>query len=909
MRKMKRTLALVVACVLALGLMIPAASAYTYGDQKDITAKYVPAINMLYELQIMQGTSGNFKPQEALNRAELAKMVFVVYNGGATDASYYNNSNKTFTDLGTVAWAKGYINWAKANGVVSGTNAAQTLYNPMGKVSPAAAAKTLLVAMGYDSVLEKFQDDADWGTNILNKAFAAGLLTDISVADWYGTITREQMAQMVYNALFAKKVAYSDTTKKASPISATLADNFGFETLTGTLVGNDKFSLGTSSKADVGKSLFQTASAIISGSNPNGELTLPVAADISLVGREVNVYAKVTKNAAGVVIGVTKVFGAPSLTGNDKVYNTNSHTVKFGASNNLTYSAGNVTSTVDLSAANTVLYINYVNTTATGTDGQTLADANIVKADNPVTLICDKSNVLKYAIVRNYTFVKLTVNSAGKVSAAGFDGTAVSNFSTLDKDKIIDASGVIANGAYAMAYRIGSGTTGTWVLDPVTELTGKVASPSNGGNNVVINGTTYTASRIAGATGSDSSKLNFAAANYGVEKTYWVWGGKLLGCKDPTVAPAAKYCVAIQATVNGNVGSTASITVQVLTGTEGKKTATLTSVGGSAPVSADWNGDNSGTNAYKNFTNYGKLYKYTLTDDGKISLTAAGTDIFTVNAATTANTLNIYTALTGTTLVTGIKNPKLVAASGLYFIENSTGWAVYTSKNSIPVFGTAGTDNKKGQAVFSSIVDDDDTISVMVIPSAGSTAPVSDTVVLRGLLTKPPYADDLDGTMVHYYEMIVNGTKVTYTAAKLAGVDTAASSTNVPDLKAGTILTATGVDGTKLTAYKNAEALTTLATTVSKSYGGYFAGNNGDQIFLAPFGTTSALGAYVTYTMASGAKIYSVNASNEAEEIALSDIGTLDTSVTASGKWQVAYSLDANGKIAVMFVGTGNLWG
>ncbi|MDR0381828.1 MAG: S-layer homology domain-containing protein, partial [Oscillospiraceae bacterium] len=209
MRNLKKITALMMVGVLALALLVPSAGAFVYPDQSQINAKYVPAINMLYELAIMQGNNGEFRPVSNLTRAEFSKMVYVVANRGSTNANNYQNvAEVSFQDYVSTDWFAGYVNWAAVQGVVEGKS--PTRFDPQGNVTGYEAAKMLLVILGYRSDIEIYTG-AGWTLRVLSDAQGAGLLDGLEdVTDLGAPLTREQAAQMLYNAIFAGMVEYKE---------------------------------------------------------------------------------------------------------------------------------------------------------------------------------------------------------------------------------------------------------------------------------------------------------------------------------------------------------------------------------------------------------------------------------------------------------------------------------------------------------------------------------------------------------------------------------------------------------------------------------------------------------------------------------------------------------------------------
>ena len=163
MRNLKRALSLAMASIMVLGMMVVGAGAVSYDDFSD-KDKIVndDAVSMLVELNVINGKDdGSFDPEGIVTRAEMAKMICVVLNGGK-DPSLGNVSNYTYTD--TVGhWAAAYIEYCTTLGIVAGDGTGK--FNPSNTVTGAEAAKMLLVALGFKSEIEGFTG-ANWAVNV-----------------------------------------------------------------------------------------------------------------------------------------------------------------------------------------------------------------------------------------------------------------------------------------------------------------------------------------------------------------------------------------------------------------------------------------------------------------------------------------------------------------------------------------------------------------------------------------------------------------------------------------------------------------------------------------------------------------------------------------------------------------------
>ena len=158
---------------------------------------------MCVALNIISGyPDGSFKPEGNITRAEFTKMLCVLLNGGNTPATA-TKATPTFSDIRTSAnasWAEGFIEYCYAKGIVSGIGGGK--FNPNGNVTATEAAKMLLVALGYNADVESYTGAA-WALKVNVQANQDGLYKDLEKIDTNAALTRDNAAQMVWNALQA----------------------------------------------------------------------------------------------------------------------------------------------------------------------------------------------------------------------------------------------------------------------------------------------------------------------------------------------------------------------------------------------------------------------------------------------------------------------------------------------------------------------------------------------------------------------------------------------------------------------------------------------------------------------------------------------------------------------------------
>ncbi len=200
-----------------------AGAAFT--DSADIKA--TEAVDTLSALGVIDGyTDGSFKPNGTVTRAEMAKMIFVVWNGGKSDASAYQSMNSAFADTKN-HWAAGYVNFCASNGIIAGKSA--TKFDPDSTVTGQEAAKMLLVVAGYDAAKAGLTG-ANWAQNTMSYAGLAGLFNDVD-SPVEQALPRQYAAQMLYNALDVNRVKWSTDSNSFDDITSWSGSTFVKETV------------------------------------------------------------------------------------------------------------------------------------------------------------------------------------------------------------------------------------------------------------------------------------------------------------------------------------------------------------------------------------------------------------------------------------------------------------------------------------------------------------------------------------------------------------------------------------------------------------------------------------------------------------------------------------------------------
>ena len=201
---MKRTLALVLALVMAIGLMaFPVSADFT--DDADI--KYTEAVDVMSAIGVIDGfEDGSFDPDGYLTREQAAKVVAYLMLG-ADDADALSASSAPFDDVAANRWSAGYIAYCVNEGIINGRS--DTTFDPTGNVTGYEFAKLMLGCLGYDGAIEKYTG-ATWNINVAKTALTVGLFTGNKGANYNVPLTREEAALYAFNMIQADLVDYDN---------------------------------------------------------------------------------------------------------------------------------------------------------------------------------------------------------------------------------------------------------------------------------------------------------------------------------------------------------------------------------------------------------------------------------------------------------------------------------------------------------------------------------------------------------------------------------------------------------------------------------------------------------------------------------------------------------------------------
>ena len=204
---MKKLLAMVLALVMTLSLAVVGSNA-AFKDADKIAANYNESVQVLSGMGVFKGDdNGNFNPESAITRAEVAAIVYRLYTGDVKDnqAALYATYNK-FTDMNNAKWAAGYIGYCANAGLIKGYS--DTKFGPLDSVTGYQALAMILRAVGYDKNGEF--SGKDWQLHVAQTAQQLGILRTIKNIDLNAPASRQLVAEILFRtAAYVPMVTYT----------------------------------------------------------------------------------------------------------------------------------------------------------------------------------------------------------------------------------------------------------------------------------------------------------------------------------------------------------------------------------------------------------------------------------------------------------------------------------------------------------------------------------------------------------------------------------------------------------------------------------------------------------------------------------------------------------------------------
>ena len=213
MKKLKTITASILAFIMILSLTTNIGIASVSSDVKD--TQYKTYAQVLGALEIMVGDAGTgaFRPDDDIKRSEMTKIGIALMG---LFKSAQTSQKSEFPDVAEDYWAKGFINSAKAHGLVIGDDTG--LFRPEDKIKFSEVLAVLIRALGYEV---QAKSKGGFPAGYVSVASSIGLSKGVSASsDYY--VSRGDVAIMAYNALrinlmeqtgFGSNIKYEITDK------------------------------------------------------------------------------------------------------------------------------------------------------------------------------------------------------------------------------------------------------------------------------------------------------------------------------------------------------------------------------------------------------------------------------------------------------------------------------------------------------------------------------------------------------------------------------------------------------------------------------------------------------------------------------------------------------------------------
>ena len=737
MRNLKRVLSLALASVMVVSMMVIGAGAANFDDFSDkdeIVNK--EAVSVLVELGVLAGKDdGSYDPTGIITRGEMAKIICVVLNKGLDPNLGTVNSN-TYTD--TVGhWAAPYIEYCTTLGIVAGKG--DGTFAPNDTVTASEASKMLLVALGYNAQYESMIG-ANWAvaTNVLaNKnGLYDGLTLDVSAG-----LTRDNAAQMMYNALDAKVVAYDysvipsgDSVSAIATAKETgktlLEDKFGAVKVTGVVVRNEFGSVTGATPLDEGETYINVTN-YGTGEEQQALDTgkYNVSTSLDLLGKSISIYVKP---------GNSKVTTSATVLGS-AIEGENTVVTLTSGSSSKTIEARLKSEDMKIDTA-TDFVTNYTEMDKFSGSTYNVNGVEIIAIDN------DDDGVADYVLQNFEVFGKvtayatkddgsITVSASSMVSGFGFWDSDASTYTkaAVKMDDSADVVGFddVAKDDYVFAQEIG-GKLYVRAAEAV-----EMTPSSTQGNDFKADGETYKkAGTVNLVDEAKSTAVLSAAVKVGeAANVYMDKFGYVVFVADVDTTLDYLYVEAqIGDAVNGGRakvvfadGSTDTVTVSKLD-------------------NADVDTDNQVAPGVYSYTVSGGKYKLTSgTSSAKFDSAAR------IGSTATDDVIKKGNASLGT--VGGAT--RYANANTVFVIKSGSSWEVYTGINNVPTLDTDESNNFK--AYYAWGTDDYAEIVYVTVSSRSDAASVANSIYV--LNENPTISKDSNGDNVYTYTVVFKGEK------------------------------------------------------------------------------------------------------------------------------------------------------
>ena len=519
MNNLKRVLSVGMASTMVLGMMATASAASfnDFTDKDEIVNK--DAVSMVTELGIIAGLpDGSYGATQNIDRASFARLICVTLNGGKEPT--LGNLTTSFTDT-KGHWAEKYIAYCVQQGIIAGKG--NNTFAPSAQVTGSEAAKMLLVAVGYNTTYEGI-GGATWQVSTDVLANQVGLYKGLETINTSAALTRDQAAQMIYNALNAEMVKYEivpgvstngqivANTQRQETGETLLEKAFKAVKVEGVVLANEYAALNGAGVQDEGKTYVQLNDAP-KGLNSTG--AFKVSTDLDMVGKTVTMFVQPDANS-------TQTSKAVVL-GNALESDTNNVAVLTAGKDSATKIKEYLDDNNLKTNGSTEWYVNY-NLHTEKKDDKTVNKAlSTNEAGKELTFIDNNDDgVVDYALQLVKTFGKVTSYNDSKdgtinVSAVNpADSITYKSLSSTDAVKDINGFADVKKDDYVFFYKIGNKE----FVEPAKSV--EVTVSAIKGAKVTADDTTYEQSGLVKFVNEDGDKVLKDAVDLGDKVTFYL---------------------------------------------------------------------------------------------------------------------------------------------------------------------------------------------------------------------------------------------------------------------------------------------------------------------------------------------------------------------------------------------------
>ena len=788
MRNLKRTLSLLLSAAMLIGMMVISASAVSYEDFTDADEiQHTEAVSVLTTLNVIAGKDdGSYDPTGSLTRAEMAKIVAYVMNGGV-EPNIGTKVTPTYSDIDG-HWAESYIEYCTSMGIIAGDGAGR--FNPEATLTASQTAKMFLTAMGYNAEVFGFVGN-DWEINANRYANEAGLYNDLGGLIPSQPISRDAAAQMAYNAIQAYMMerdwSQDQTTGqitegyRLSTTKTLLSERFGVIKVEGVVTANE-FTNGSSMSGKTQVDVTNWGNELDQNVFNDGRYNVSTGADE--IGKNVTLYVKPYSNGNTNISRAT-VLGGAIINDNNTIYTTTGALVDDSTKSN------DVTETLDDQGleinGDVTIYTNYKsaeekNPTAADLVNTKGVEAQYIDNDNDGTVDVVVKVAKAFGKVSVYSEAgdgRLTITNLSNVDAEGKLDSTTGLATSKATDDVYDFANLdLEKDDYVYFYKVND----LYYVELAEPVTAAITATKD--KSIYADDTEYTLSGLASKTDISAESGNQAdlvgAVTVGEDAVLYLDAGnnviyvtEVETTSSYLMVTAVSEATGFSDTVSARVvledGTTATVEINRLT------------------VGDEVTNVNNSTNAGKvrdslkaatiDKETSGKIYSYTVTSDNEYNLTKVDTKVakdedlvkgnpavatgIVANNATKFVVSNdegtSYTAYTGINNVAGRDGADMFAVLG----TNNIAKVIFTYE------GTGATDSSNYMYVLS---------ATPYVTKDGDNDVYTYTVIHEGeVTTVEGDAIDTFGTDAGLYIVTISGDKATGGTRETAGTAEIAS--------------------------------------------------------------------------------------------------------------------------------------